>query len=299
MKTQVIVIGRGPSGITAAIYLKRANIDVVVIGKDGGVLEQVSHIENYYPFSNISGKELQKKGEQQAQKFNIPIIEEEVIEIKYIENNKFKVITNKNEYETEYIYLGMGKDRKRVRIKNIERFQGKGISYCAVCDGFIYKDKDISVLGNTEYTINEVKYLENVARKTYILTDGETPIDKIKELEKNNKNIQIIAKKIKQIDGEDRVEKLVFEDNETIDIKGIFIAEELDTKSLAKKLGLIFTEDDIETNENQKTNIPNVYAGGDATKGIKQIIKATNDGMIAGLDIAKNIVIARNRGKNE
>lgn len=299
MKTQVIVIGRGPSGITAAIYLKRANIDVVVIGKDGGVLEQVSHIENYYPFSDISGKELQKKGEQQAQKFNIPIIEEEVIEIKYIENNKFKVITNKNEYETEYIYLGMGKDRKRVRIKNIEKFQGKGISYCAVCDGFIYKDKDISVLGNTEYTINEVKYLENVARKTYILTDGETPIDKIKELEKNNKNIQIIAKKIKQIDGEDRVEKLVFEDNETIDIKGIFIAEELDTKSLAKKLGLTFTEDDIETNENQKTNIPNVYAGGDATKGIKQIIKATNDGMIAGLDIAKNIVIARNRGKNE
>lgn len=290
-----IVIGRGPAGISAAIYLKRANLNILVIGKDKGILENVSEVENLYSAGKVTGKEIQDKGEKQAKSLGIEILEDEVLRIENIDD-KYIVKTKTKSFKTSFVFLGIGFKRKKLNIENIEKYEGKGVSYCAVCDGFFFKNKDIGVYGNSDYAVEEAKYLSNIVNKVFILTDGKDPIPEILELEKENPDkYQIKQEKVLKVFGGDRLEILEFENNSQVNTVGLFIAEEANNKTFAMQLGILMEDDLIVVDENRETNVKGIYAGGDVTKGVKQIAKAMSDGMIAALDIIKKYNIKKNK----
>lgn len=286
-KYDAIVIGRGPAGISASIYLKRGNLNILVIGKDRGTLENVTEVENFYSLGKTTGKNIQDKGEEHAKSLGIEILEDEVLRIENI-GEEYIVKTKNKSFKTSYIFLGIGFKRKKLNIENIDKYEGKGVSYCAVCDGFFYKNKDVGIYGNSEYAIEEAKFLVNTVNKIFILTDGKKAISEILELEKQNPDkYQIKQEKIRKVFGGDRLETVEFENGSQVNTVGLFIAEEANNKTFAMQLGILMEDDLIVVDENRKTNISGIYAGGDVIKGIKQITKAMYDGMLAALDIIK------------
>lgn len=280
-----IIIGAGPAGITAGLYLKRANTDVLILESESSSLEKAELIENYYGFENgIAGKELYKNGIKQARNLGIEINKEEVIKIE--KEEYFRIHTDKNIYESKYLILATGTKKNKPNIEGITEFEGKGISYCAICDGFFYKNKDVAIIGSGNYAFSELEDLINIVNKVTILTNGKD----IRENRSAYNNIEIDTKKIKKIVGDNKVERIVFEDDTEIRVDGIFIAEGVAGSSeFANKLGILTDKNKIIVDNNMKTNIENLYACGDCTVGILQIAKAVNDGMIAAFDIIKNV----------
>ncbi len=279
----VIIIGAGPAGISAGLYTKRANLKVLIIYKDQSSLEKTEKIENYYGFENgIDGKELYKTGIRQAENLNIDVKKEEVINIQVGENKTYKVITEYGTYETKVVIFATGNKKNVPKIKGIKEFEGKGVSYCAVCDGFFYRNKDISVLGNGRYAIAETNELINIANSITILTNGE------KAPEIRADNVKIDTRKIREVRGDKKVEEIEFEDNDKVKTSGIFVALGVaGSADFAKKLGVITNKDKIVVNENMETNMPGIYACGDCTGGILQISKSVYEGTKAGLQAIK------------
>ena len=158
----VIVIGSGPAGISAGIYLKRAEKNVCIITDGNSALKKAKKIENYYGVESISGEELYSIGLKQAKKLEIPIERDEVTNISFHKN--FIVRTVNREYEAKYVVIATGTNRTAPKVKGLKEFEGKGISYCAICDGFFYKDKDVAVVGNGNYAIHEAETLKLVAK---------------------------------------------------------------------------------------------------------------------------------------
>lgn len=286
-----IIIGGGPAGITASLYIKRAGFNVLIISKDESALNKAHEIENYYGFENpISGKELVENGRKQAQRLGINIIQKEVIGIKYSNDNCYEVITANQSKDEKYIaktiVLATGANRNRPKIKGVQEYEGRGISYCAVCDAAFYKNKDVAVLGNGDYAIGEIEELLPVVKSVTMLTDGKEYV----ENRMNNEKLQINDKKIQEFRGTNRIEEIEFEDNSIERINGIFIAQgTASSLDFAKKLGARIENNYIVVNENMETTIPNVYARGDCTGGILQISKAVYEGTKTGLSIINKL----------
>ena len=280
-----IIIGKGPAGISGAIYISRSNLKVLVIGKDDTALKKAHLIENYYGFENpITGEELFEIGIKQAEKQNIEIKNDEVIDIKW-NDNFFTDITVNAEYEAKTILLATGKSRNSANINGLKEFEGRGISYCAICDGFFYKNKKIAVIGSGEYALHEAEILKNISDDVTIFTNGrELP---------QNRSIEVtdyIEGKIDAIKGKEKASKIVLEDNTEYKVDGIFIAEgTASSVDFAKKLGIFLDNNNIKVDENMQTNIPGIYAAGDCTGGLLQISKAVYDGAKSGLSIAKKV----------
>lgn len=293
-----IIIGAGPAGITAGIYIKRAGFNVLVISKNESALNKANKIENYYGFEQpISGEELVKNGINQAKSLGITIVSKEVIGIKYSENNHYEVITANQSKDEKYIakavLLATGANRNRPNIKGIKEYEGKGISYCAVCDALFYKNKDVAVLGNGEYAIGEIEELLPIAKTVTMLTDSKEYV----ENRSNNEKLKINNKKIQEFRGSNQIEEIQFEDGTTEKINGIFIAQgTASSLDFAKKLGARIENNYIIVNENMETTIPNVYAAGDCTGGILQISKAVYEGTKSGLAIINKL---REMSKNK
>ena len=285
MLYDVIIIGSGPAGISAALYARRANLNVLIISKGIGILSKIEKIENYYGLENsISGKELQKIGEKQAENLGVQIKKEEVVNIIYDED--YKIETVNNIYESKTIILATGMSRRTVNIKGIKEFEGKGVSYCATCDGFFFKDKKVAVLGSKDYAFHEAKYLKQVANSVTILTNGEELV------ENRSEGFEIDERKISEFRGTDIIEEIEFEDNSKEKIDGVFVALGTATTSdLARKLGVVLDEQKhIKVDEQMRTNLPGVYACGDCTdERPLQIAKAVYEGMIAGMSAIKSV----------
>lgn len=197
----VIIVGAGPAGISASLYTVRRNLKTLIIYKEKSALEKSTRIENYYGFEKgINGKDLFKIGIRQAQNIGANVIEDEVtnIQIEYLKKDGnreqiFKVQTLNNEFESKSVILATGNKKSKPNIKNIEEYEGKGISYCAICDGFFYRNKDVAVLGDGDYAISETMDLQNIAKSITILTNGgQAP-------EYRAENISINTKPIKEI----------------------------------------------------------------------------------------------------
>ena len=278
----VIIIGAGPAGITAGLYTQRGNLKTLIIHNGKTSLENANKIENYYGFENgITGKELYFQGIRQAQNIGIDVKNEEVIKIEMIEKS-FKVKTTKNEYISKTIIIAMGTKKKTLQIDGVKKFEGRGISYCAICDGFFYRNKSVAVLGNGDYAISETNDLINIANDITILTNGK------KKPEFRADNVKIDTRVIKEISGEKKVEQIEFEDGTRINVNGIFIAQGVaGSTEFAKKLGAITSKDKIVVNEKMETNIKGLYACGDCTGGLLQISKAVYEGAIAGIQTSK------------
>ena len=276
----VIILGAGPAGVSASLYCKRANKNVLIIYNDSSELLKAQKIDNYYGFENgISGKDLYETGIKQSQNLGVEIIKQEVIKIE-MENGYFNVITEKNSYKSKSVIIAMGSKKNTLKIQGIQEFEGKGISYCAICDGFFYKNKDVAVIGSGNYAISETNDLINIANKITILTNGE------KAPEFRAENVEIVTKNIKQISGENRVQEIEFDDNSFLKTDGVFIAQgTAGAADFAKKLGIMSQNDNIIVNENMETNIKGIFACGDCTGGLLQVSKAVYEGTKAGLAV--------------
>ena len=263
MVYDVIIVGNGPAGISAALYAKRGGLSVLIISKDNSNLLKAEQIGNYYGFENpIPGKELYNKGINQAKNLGIEIVEDEVVSINF--NKDFEVIATNNTYFSKTVILATGSSRKKPNIKGIKEFEGKGVSYCAICDA--------------------IMQLKPVVNSVVMLTDGERPI------ENRSIPIEIEEKKIKEVRGTNKVEELEFEDNSKKKIDGLFIA--IGTASsvdLARKIGALVENNKIVVNDKMQTTVPGLFACGDCTGGLLQISKAVHEGTVAGLETIKYI----------
>lgn len=278
----VIIIGAGPAGISAGLYAKRANTNVLILYSGESNLEKAEKIDNYYGFENgISGKDLYNIGIKQAQNIGIKLKNEEVLHIEQ-EEQGFKVTTTEDFYTTKAVIISTGNKKLRPNIKGIQEFEGKGVSYCAICDGFFYRNKNVAVIGNGEFAINEANILKKIANNVTILTNG---LDMQK-----NEEFQINMNRIKEIKGGLRVQEVVFEDNSLLEIDGLFVAlGEAGGADFAKKMGVFTNNDSIIVDENMQTNIKGLYSCGNVNGGLLQISKAVYEGAIAGLAASKYI----------
>lgn len=283
MLYDVIIIGSGPAGISASLYTRRANLKVLIISKGIGTLSKVEKIENYYGLTqNITGKKLQDIGEEQAINLGVEFLKDEVVKIDLDSN--FIVETVNNKYYSKTVILATGLSRKSLNIKGIKEFEGKGVSYCATCDAFFFRNKKVAVLGNKEYALHEANELKNVTDSVTILTNGE------KIVENRNNEFEIEEKPIREFRGYERIEEIEFEDNSRKKIDGIFIALGVASSSdLARKIGAMIEKNNIKVDENMQTTIPNLYACGDCTGGILQVSKAVYEGTKAGLSVIRKL----------
>lgn len=268
-------------GISASIYAKRRKLSVLVISKGNGALGKTDKIENYYGFKKpISGKELYQNGIQQAKNLGVEFIEDEVVSVQYVEH--FEVETVNSKYEAKSVILATGTNRQTPNIKGIRKFEGKGVSYCAICDAFFYKGKDVAVLGSGNYALHEAQQLKPVVNSVTILTNGE-PI-----IENRSLDVDVKSKKIREVRGDTKVEEVEFEDDTIEKVNGVFIA--LGTASsndLARKIGARIENNHIVVDENMQTTVPGLFACGDCTGGLLQISKAVYEGAKAGLEVLK------------
>lgn len=281
--TDIVVIGRGPAGISAAIYALRAGRKVTVIAHDDGALARADRINNYYGFPlPITGKELVSRGIEQAKSLGAEFIASEVTSIKY--DGDFIVSTSSDEISAKSVVIATGAPRKKPDIKGIDDFVGAGVSYCAICDAFFFRGANVAVLGGGEYALNELNELLPLVNKATVLTNGE-PSNATFPAE-----VEIIDKKIASLSGNGVLEKVLFEDGTHLDISGLFIALGIaGGNDLAKKLGIITDNNGIVVSENMETNVPGVFAVGDCTKGLRQVSKAVADGAIAGVKSAEYV----------
>ena len=283
-----IIIGSGPAGITASLYMIRAGLKVLVISKNQSALDKAEKIENYYGFENgISGKELKDTGIKQAKNLGVKFLEKEVTSIKYSENGFEVIVANQGlneQYLAKTIVLATGTNRNKPRIKGLKEFEGKGISYCAICDGAFFRNKNVGVLGNGDYAISEIQELIPIVKSVTMYTNGLDPI------EYRIDNVNINTKKIRKFRGNNVIEEVEFEDDTREEINGIFIAQGVATSTdFAKKLGAMIENNYIVVNDKMETTIPNIYACGDCTGGLLQISKAVYEGTVAGLEVIRKL----------
>lgn len=274
---RAIIVGSGPAGVSAALYLARAGVSVTILSKDGGALLKADKIENYYGFAEpISGKELYEQGLANAKRLGCTVKEEEVIGVSFL--NTLAVQTTEATYEAEAVILATGASRTAPKIDGLARLEGHGVSYCAICDAFFYRGKNVAVIGSGEYALHEAQTLLPVAGSVTMLTNGAPLTVEVPE------SIAVDTRKIVSIDGEDVVSGVTFADGKTIAVDGVFVAVGVASSAdLARKLGALTEGNRIVTNENGETNLPGLYAAGDCTGGLLQIAEAVAKGAKAGL----------------
>lgn len=291
----IIIVGAGPAGLTAAIYARRANKKVLVLEANtyGGQIINTSSIENYPVNPGISGFDFATKLYNQTKDLGAEIKFEKVIDIKEQE-----VITTKETYKTKTIILATGADNRKLKLENEEKLTGKGISYCATCDGSFYKNKIVAVNGGGNTALEDAIYLSDIAQTVYLIhrrdefKAEQVLIDQLKE----KQNIKIILNStITKINGENKLESIEITNNnketKTLELDALFIAvgQVPETENF-KKLINIDEKGYVIATEDCKTNIPNIFVAGDnRTKQLRQLVTAASDGAVAATQAIKYI----------
>lgn len=280
----LIIIGMGISGVTAGIYAKRKKLNVLMIDKMmlGGLLNSIDKISNYPGLPDITGSEFVSNLKHQVDSLEIPYVYEEVTSLE-LDGDIKKVKTSSNVYETKKIILAMGRSPKYLGLPDEEKLIGRGISTCAVCDGFFYRNKDIAVIGTGDSALQESLYLANLVNRLYLLgrsdklRGSESLIKEVKE--KDNieilKNTEIMKYNII----EEKLESLTLNDGTNLKVDGIFmyIGFKPNTENLPDTIK--DNEGYIKVNEKLETSIKGVYAIGDIIKkDTYQLISAASDG---------------------
>lgn len=273
----VVIIGSGPAGLSAALYILRAGFSVTVIGKDNGALEKAESIQNYFGLERpMSGHELVETGKNQVRQLGGTILQDEVVGIAW--NGDYTVSTVNDSIPAKSIILTTGASRKRMKIKNLDRLEGYGVSYCAVCDAFLYRGKDVAVLGNGEYALHEIQELLNITGHISLLTNGLEPSADFPP------EVDIITSPIQELSGRQYLESILLENGTSLEVSCLFVA--LGTakgSDLARKLGIRLEDERIIVNEQMDTGLPGVFAAGDCIGGILQVSVAVGEGARAAL----------------
>ncbi len=281
----VLIIGAGPAGVSASLYAARSNTaNVTVVSDDSSSLKRADLIENYYGFADpVPGAVLLEKGIAGAERLGVSFVRDEIVDIQIDPEMKFSVSSSSGiTKKYDAVMIATGASRKKPDIKGIKELEGRGVSYCAVCDAFFYKNKKVAVIGSGSYAFNEASALSDIASQVYIITNGDELADGIPE------NITVVDKKISSIEGDNRVEAVAFIDGTRLEVSGVFIAMgTAGSTELARKVGAPVENNRIMVNEKMETAIPGLFAGGDCTGGLMQISKAVYDGAQAGLSIVR------------
>lgn len=291
----LIIVGAGPAGISAALYAARANLDPLVINNGIGALEKAEKIENYYGLEHpVSGRELFEMGIAQAKALGVRILDAQVLGIGGFDT--FQVKTTEGDFESISVILATGSKRKKPGIPGLQEFEGKGVSYCAVCDAFFYRGKNVAVLGNRDFALHEAQTLSATAGSVTIYTDGLEPEFSVKS------DFPVNTMKIQAIEGNEAVSGLRLkpeisaqENGENSSsfaaADGIFVAMgTAGSSEMARQMGASLTEKgNIKVNEQMESTIPGLFAAGDCTGGLLQVAKAVADGAQAGISAGKYV----------
>ena len=296
----LIVLGGGPAAIGCAIYAARFAMDVLIIGKTFGGLIATTHIvENYPAITSVSGQGLMDMFKDHMDSLKIPYISDEIQSIEKT-GNYFILHSFFQKFKAKTVCIATGSERKKLGIPGEDEFAGRGVSYCATCDGPFYKDKVVCVIGGSDSAAKEALFLSQNVKKVYIIYRGEEiraePINK-KRVNENEK-IEIIYKtNIVEIKGNGVVKSVVFDSGKEFETDGVFIEIGSNPNSdLAKRAGVKLNQKgEIMINRKSETNVPGILAAGDvADSPFKQAITGVAEGVIAAysaFDYVKEIDI--------
>ena len=295
-KDSVAIIGAGPAGLSCALYLLRAGINPTIFEKNtpGGVLNETTKIENYPGFTEKNASVLAFRMYSMLEELDANIVTKEILSIE--ENNKnYLVKTKDKDYEFKYIVIATGRSPKKLPIDKADKYIGRGISYCAICDGALYKNKDIAIVGSGPSAVEAALYLSNIANKIYMINRGNLFKTEQKEKESLFKlnNIEIIYNSNIEslIINEDKVTGIYLDVKRKIDISCVFVFIGQVSNSLYyQNLNLEYDKKGIIVDENMKTSKNNIYATGDSiSKNLYQVITAASDGAVAANSIIRQI----------
>ena len=297
----VIIIGCGCAGMSAAIYAKRSNMNVLIIENDtpGGQITKTSIIENYPGYEAVDGPSLAYHMFMQIRNLGIAYKQDTVKGIKIIDTQKV-VVTSKEELKTKTIIIATGRRAKKLNIENEEKLSGRGISWCAICDGNLYKDKNVIVIGGGNSALEESIYLSEIANKVTIINRSDKlRADNIfikKAEEKDNIEILYNYKPTKFIEEDNHLTGINIQNTENreekqIDIDGAFVFIGYEPVSdFCQNLEITNEEGYILVNERMETKIDGIYACGDIIKkDLYQIVTATSEGAIAATNAKKHV----------
>ena len=279
--SNVVIIGSGPAGVSAALYTARAGIETTVLTKGPGALDRAEQIQNYYGFAEpVSGAELERRGIEGAKAVGVQFVTTEVVGLTY--TDRLTVETLHGDYPADAVILATGASRTVPQIPRLPGLEGHGVSYCAACDAFFYRGRDVAVLGSGEYALHEVQALLPVAGSVTLLTNGMPLTAQFPP------EVKICPQKVHAILGETRVSGVQLADGTELPAAGVFIALGVaGSTALARKLGAAVDGNRIVTDERMMTTIPGLYAAGDCTGGLLQVAKAVYEGALAGTEAAK------------
>lgn len=285
----VIIVGNGPAGLSASLYTTRANLKTLIVSNNHSALLKANKIDNYFGFGDtVSGAHLIEESIKQTTRLGTTIVYDDVLEISQnydSEKPEYMVRSTNNEFVSNAILIAVGKPVAKVKIKGIKEFEGKGISYCSTCDGFFYKNKKVGVLGNKDFAVHEAMELENFSDDITIFTNGLEPDFSDSYIEQS-KRFNIVTTPIESVVGDDVLKSVVFKDEQTFDIDGLFVAVATASGvNFAKTLGIMTDEDSIVVDDQQATNLPGIFAAGDCTGAFKQVSVSVGQGALAGRSI--------------
>ena len=288
----IIIVGAGPAGMTAAIYALRANKKVLIFEAKnyGGQLLAASKIENYPGIGEITGVDLAQDMYEQTKKLGAEFKFETVIKI----SDDNTVITNSGEYKAKTIILAIGSKNRKLNIEGEDRFLGKGLSYCATCDGNFFKGKVVAVVGGGNTALEDAIYLSDIASKIYLIhrKDEFRAEKKYVDEVSTKDNIEcIMNSNVTSIEGETSISSITLDNGTKLDVSGLFIAVGQEPNSSIFKdfielddKGYIISSDGVHTNKDK------VYVAGDArVKTLRQIVTATSDGAMAAITAIKEM----------
>ena len=277
----IVIIGSGPAGVSAALYAVRAGMNTTVLTKGPGALDRAEKIENYYGFAEpVSGPELERRSIANARRLGVRFVTTEAVGLTW--TDKLTVETLAGDYPADAVILATGASRAVPRIPGLAGLEGHGVSFCAACDALFYRGRDVAVLGSGVYALHEVQALLPVARSVTLLTNGAALTAQFPP------EVTVCPQKVEAILGEQTVTGVQLADGETRAVSGVFIALGVaGSTALAKKLGAAVDGNRIVVDEHMQTTVPGLYAAGDCTGGLLQVAKAVYEGALAGTEVAK------------
>lgn len=290
----LIIIGAGPAGLTAAVYSARYKLKTLVLGKlHGGLISEAYEVCNFPTYDKIKGFEIAMKMTEQVKKLGVEIKAEDVKEVKISEGGF--LIKASSEYRAKKIIIATGTERRKLNINREGEFTSKGISYCATCDAPFYKDLVVGVVGGSDSALTAALLLSEYAKKVYII-HRKDKFDKaepswIELVEKNEKITALFNSNVVELKGKNKLEGIKLDNGQEIKIDGLFIEiGSVPSEKISNQLGLKKENGFIETNKKQETNMKGVFAAGDVTANpLKQVITACAEGAIAAFSAFEEI----------